>query len=284
MIRTRELPIQERMTLYNEAMQLRKHEGLGGIEIGKRLGVTRKTVDHWLYENTNPRNLQNGTHQPNLNPSPELSFIIGTVLSDGCISINKWKRKSAKQIILGVKDLDFAEAFNQKICCLLNKKASYSMQTTKENYFRVVACSTQLYDFLNNDLTQLKPCIEQFPSDFLGALIDGDGSVSMGSPHRHCIRIYSTDKELLSFCQQLLENKMTVESKLYSYDERGRSHSNIKGRAIVAKKIIYRLQIHKRDALLNLWHNIKLTIKRKQDRLDKIAQNILGCKEVKEWS
>jgi intein-encoded DNA endonuclease-like protein len=283
MIRTRELPIQERIILYDEAMKIRENEGLGAIEIGRKLNIADGTVNHWLCENVNPQNLQKHAHQPNLLPSPELSFVIGAVLSDGCLSLNKWKRRTAKQIILIAKDLDFVEAFNQNICHLLNKKTYYSIQTTKENHFRVATCSSQLYDFLNNDLAQLKPYIEQFPCEFLGALIDGDGSVSMWKPHHCCVRVSSVDRDLLSFCQQLLEDKMGIESKVYSFDRRGTSHGKIGNRTIFTKKIIYDLRIHKREALLKLWSSIKLTIKRKQDRLNKIAQN-LRCGEVKEWS
>ena len=280
LLRTRELPIEDRIVLYDKAMRMREHEELGDVEIAKRLNVSRKTVDHWLYENSKPSNLQNRTYQPDLNPSPELSFIIGAILSDGCLSLNKWRRKKVKQIILVAKDLDFIEAFNQKICYLLSKNTHYSIQTTKQNHFRVVACSSRLYDFLNNDLSQLKLYIEQFPCEFLGALIDGDGSVAKWNDGHCCVRISSIDENLLSFCQQLLDKKLNIESKVYSFDRRGTSHSKINERVIFTKKIIYELRIHRKDALLKLSHSIKLTIKRKQDTLNKIAQTIMNKKEV----
>ena len=276
MIRTRELPIQERMVLYYEAMQLRKHDGLGGIEIGKRLGIARKTVDHWLYENTKPLNLQKQRllYKPNLNPSPELSHIIGAICGDGYVA-----RDGA--IIFASKDREFVDEVNRNICMVLGRESPYVAKFTKDKCFVISTCSWALAQFLLHSLSQLKHIMEAYPAEFISGITDAEGSVSIVDAYHEMIRISNSNLTLLKFTQDLLTNKFSIHSKITSDDRRGTSHSQINGRPIITRKIMYEIRIDRKKDILQFWQNIKLTIERKQRKLNEMARRIKERAEIK---
>jgi intein-encoded DNA endonuclease-like protein len=227
MIRTRELPIQERMTLYDS-----------------------------------------------LCPSPELSHVIGAMRGDGHVSKNG-------QIIFVSKDREFIDEFNKNICKVLGREKLCTARLTKDNCFYVSASSLIFAQFLLHDLTQLKDIIEAYPAEFISGITDAEGSVSIVDAYHEMIRISNSNLTLLKFTQDLLTDKFGIHSRITVDDRRGTSHSQINGRAIISRKIMYEIRIDRKKDILEFWRNIKLTIERKQRTLNEMARRIKERAEIK---
>lgn len=95
-IKVRALPLETKMQLYKKAMQLRERMGWSAKRVAREMGLCEPTVQSWIYGHR-PDNLFN---TPDLNPSPELSYVIGVYWSDGCAT----KEDNHYRIKLQVKD------------------------------------------------------------------------------------------------------------------------------------------------------------------------------------
>lgn len=84
-LRIRSLPLEERIRLYNEVIDLRKKYGWGYVRIGKKLSIPIDVVRHWLHHGRNP--IRQGS--PNIfkpEPSSELAYVIGVIQGEPAFS------------------------------------------------------------------------------------------------------------------------------------------------------------------------------------------------------
>ena len=142
--------------------------------------------------------------RPNLEASPELSYLAGVMLGDG--SCARRERKGDYIIQLGCKDYEFALAFNKCVCTLLKKTRLYSINPDRI-YWHVSAYSKALYFFFKGKrVKDFEALAEAYPVDFLRGLYDSEGGVTGTWKQRKCkvVAITNLDRDLLAFAQHLL--------------------------------------------------------------------------------
>lgn len=252
------LPAERRREIYDEAMRLRDEKGWGSWKIAKRLGVKGQTVLEW-FRGHEPDTL---LHHPDLSPSSELSYVIGATWSDGCVSTNN-------RISLAAKDKEFVDEFNKCISSVLRKE-KYSIWRDGNKY-KLVSRSRLLADYLKKPLSKHKNVVEEFPSEFLRGLFDGDGGVDKLESSRIRVKLSNTNIELLEYAQDLL-------SKLLNTD-----HLRIDFSGKSQKKC-YSLTIDRQDDMRKFYEKVGFTINRKQERLSKLVDKLEEGREEVTWN
>ena len=137
---------------------------------------------------------------PNLQPSPELSYVIGVLIGDGCISNYHGKYS----VILNVTDETFALSFKTALRRLgLHPRLNSSIPKTKSRrYFRVTAMSKTFAEWY----IQLRPedilsIAKSFPLEFLRGFYEAEGTAT---GHRLCV--FNTQPWKLEIYQELLHS------------------------------------------------------------------------------
>lgn len=244
--------------VYELAMELEK-QGYGYRRISKMLGIPEGTVNSWLYMGKNPTNKLNSFDST---PSPELSYVVGAVLGDGCLFYSRgyW-------IQLVVKDREFVDYFSQCLAKLLKRKEAYPLFERNDNngqskMYGVRVASKLFWSWLK-EWEVHKNVIESNPESFLRGLYDSEGSICKYREKEHlAIILANTKRELLELAKNLLK-KLGIDSRIYAINDRRKNH-----------KICYRLVITSKDNLLLFYDKVGFTIKRKQQRLENLARTI----------
>lgn len=272
----------ERLELYNKTISLHK-EGLGYKKIARLLNINEGTVNGWLY--------QKGRHplthfrMANLNPSPELSYIIGVYLGDANITstlrpLLRCKRNRPKRHIiqLEAKDRDFVQRFARCLCKVLDRKKELPIWHLKKGTYGTHIGSWHLHDFLSQNLDTLKPFIEAFPADFIRGLADSEGSVSLIKNRKYpnskwgVVRIRNTNLTLLQYVQELLKRLFNINSKIYISAKKGSAKN---------KKDVWELVIQKREDLLAFSEFINFNLERKKKKLNQTVTILTSKKGEK---
>lgn len=207
-MKVRNLPLVEKLELYNKALQLRKRKKWGKRRIARKLGVPQGTVDHWLYHKNKPDTIYN---HPDLSPSPELSYVIGVAYGDAYL----YYCGKQKGVRLEVTDRDFMEEFNRCVSKVLGKKHRYPVYT-KRQFGRKLAYginsrSQLLYDFLKSSLNEHKMVVDSYPAEFIRGFFDSEGTVRKEGM-RALVNAVNTNKEILILIQELLLRKFKIHS------------------------------------------------------------------------
>jgi len=179
----------ERITLHERALALHRERGIGYELIARELNIPKGTVGKWLYGKSKPLGRH---HIPNLNPSPELSYIIGVVHGDG---IMYKERGKDYKIGLSAKDRDFVEEFNRCISRVLGKRKPYPLHPERGGRWGFAAVSVFLYQFLE-EWDRCCGVINQYPAEFVRGFFDSEGGAYKNSKYI-ILRYYNTNKELL---------------------------------------------------------------------------------------
>lgn len=215
----------------------------------------------------------------NLNPSPELSYVLGAVYSDGFILTVSTTRQTQYKISLHVKDKDFAEEFNKCVCKVLGKDRLYKIGRRPDGRFRVEALSKKLHDFIKSQ-SQHHQVISQYPADFIRAFADGDGCVYIYYDKRRNleyprIKFTNSDKDFLLYIKKLLEEKFGINTgSPYIVAEEGKT-VEINGYETKATKDNFDLAINNQLDILRFNQKIGFNIKRKQEKLNKAIKVIM---------
>jgi intein-encoded DNA endonuclease-like protein len=252
--------------MYEDVIELRK-QGLKHKEIqrriheqyGKRLPIP--TIFCWVNKKYHPLGRVNKFDGK---PSPELAYINGVMLSDGC----KYLDDRAYRLKLGVKDKEFAEEFGRCLAKVLGRRKPYKPHWNEyRKVWVVVGCGIQLYKFLDKSLEELKPCIEhckECVSAFLRALFDGEGSMD---EHNRELVLYNTNKELLIYAKYLLKKYFDIDTTgPYLKTKKDSIKHFPNGKIAKTNEDCYYIYI-RANSLLNFYKYIGFTIKRKQQRL-----------------
>ncbi|MEM4527173.1 MAG: LAGLIDADG family homing endonuclease, partial [Nitrososphaerota archaeon] len=268
--RGRYLPRELRIKLYQKVLELRR-QGLGYKRIKKKIkelydvSLSTSTINYWCRNICSPFN---GIRIPSidfLEPSPELSQVIGVVAGDG------WavKKKNGRHIVgAGAKDKDFIEEFSRCLGKVLRRDPPKPRQE-KDGRLAVEVESKALYELLKKplDINKIAPYVEHCEEcmrSFVRGFFDSEGGI--GKDGR--IYCYNTDIQLLQYVKKILnllgirttEPKMCVKKGTTILDRRN-------GKTYAARKNEYRIYIRMPD--LPRFHKlIGFTIQKKQRRLE----------------
>jgi len=209
------LPLETRIQLHRKVGELRGL-GLSYAQIlelvfrRQHVRLSKSTVSVWT----------RGIHSPNgrlnsflANPTPELAYVIGVILSDGNLNIHGY----SAELILAVTDYEFAEEFSRCLGIVLQRKHPYTVRWhARKNRWVVQGSSVLLYNFLHRDWRNFRKWIEhcdKCTASFLKAFYDGEGCIS----GRH-LMVFNTDMGLLLYAKHLLNSLGvgTLEPRLVS--------------------------------------------------------------------
>lgn len=231
----------KRFWLYNKALRLKEH-GLGRRRVAKILNISSNTVGSWFYKGNNPLTKWN---IPNLEPSPELAYVIGVFIGDGTL-IHSYGHFGVK---LETSNIKFARKFNKALCKILNKQKLYSITKTKGStlnptgqYYIVAGYSKILYDFLakGKDPKIYNAIIRKFPISFLKGFYDSEGWMRFNK--RYEFHLCNSNRQILIEMQQIL--------KLLGIKSFLTSHKNKNFRA--PPTIMYVLSVYRKADVLKL--------------------------------
>lgn len=271
-IKIRSLPLEERIRLYNKAIDLHKKYGWGYVRISKKLSVPIDVVRHWLYHGRIPIR-QGHPHLFEPTPSPELAYVIGVVLGDGNLSQRKKSgERSGRVIRLRARDKEFVEKFALAMSKLLRKRKPYKV-VFENNQYRVYGYSFYLFEFLKKQFDTLKPFIEAYPTEFIKGVVDSEGSVKISvwrwKTYRTLtinVAITNTNLELLLYVHELLRKHLGIESIIKpSYKAGSKFWRN--GKEFTRKKDVYDLVITKLNDVKLFASRVGFSIKRKHQKL-----------------
>jgi intein-encoded DNA endonuclease-like protein len=238
-----------------EIVTMLHRKGYGSRKIAKMLGLddrVRKVIEYWIYplrgKTFRPRT------DPDLTPSPDLSYVIGVRLGDGYVG--HWRRDYV--VTLRVKDKDFAETFKE---CLAKVSRRKVRLLKDKEYWRVTAYSKPLYLSLKSkNISAYSHIVEQFPADFIRGFADSEGCATFGKTHNDVnIKISNTDRQLIEYVSYLLERRFQIRSSICIIKHFGSK----------AKKLVYELDISSQQDVTKFAKSIGFSIRRKSVRLPK---------------
>jgi len=197
-------------------------EGKSITQIAREQGVSDTTIRGHLIKNGIPiREPNHGKKQyPNLEPSPELSYILGVIDGDG--SVHGYER-----IELDVKDYEFAQEFRRALKRIglranVIERNNWNKSLKRKWYgFRCYANSVVFVRWFNG-LTQEQEegIASQYPEKYLKGFFESEGACIIdmsGSAHVH---FFNTNYDLLLRVQGLLA-LLGYESKIYKSKFKG---------------------------------------------------------------
>ncbi len=220
---------------------LYNNEKLSSTEIGHKLNISSETILYWLKKfdikirsisernriwiarKGNPRLIK-----PKLLSSPELSYTLGVLLGDGCVSINEKKHRYV--INLKVTDEKFANSFknalefinlNPNFCTIHPKPSIFNNKLIKsKKLIYQIHATSKIFSFwfknLNlNDISEILYS-ENNIKEFIRGFYESEGSISKS---RFAISICNTNIELLNFIKILLDKiGFNFNLRIYKYE------------------------------------------------------------------
>ena len=211
-----------------------------------------------------------------INPSPELSYVIGAILGDGDIRKTKANNKhgSAYGICLRVKDRDFVEKVDESVCLIKKRENPYPIKEERDSktafgkgtHFRLDFYSKEIYKILENKNTALEVA-RKFPTDFIRGFADAEGSVHHGIRKsrrllERKIQIRNTNLGILTYISKELR-KLGIKSEIPSptYSPIGTCPC-------------YNLVIGRNKSLVLFQQKIGFAIERKMNKLNEARSTI----------
>lgn len=167
-------------------------------------------------------------------PSPELSYIIGANIGDGCTLTRDWI------VELGVTDYDFAETFDGCMARLFSRvnpnKILVRQEAGRLPMYVVKYASKQLYRLRRLPLKKLLGIAFAFPREFLRGFFDAEGHVDVSATKIFSLRVgaENSDRILLSKVRWSLKELM-IASRI-ERKRRAGSVKVIRGGAFVMRR------------------------------------------------
>lgn len=213
----------------------------------------------------------------NLEPSPELSYLLGVSYGDG----KHMKHQKMSQFAFGlvVKDKDFVEEFRRCACSVVGKKSSRIWQT-KRGYYGWAIYSKKLFNFLSKPLEDHNPFIEKYPGMFLRGFFDSEGTITWARNNTNaelCLSI--TNKEVILYCLDLLK-QLNMDFKYYEFNHYRKDigiRRKMGSGSIVRRKMMYTIATKKMDNIRKFGEIIGFSIKRKHNKLMSIINYRKSC-------
>jgi len=251
-------PTVERERLYRLVLDLRKEE-LSYNQIIKKIqtehGVTlRKShLSGWI----NGRNRPFG-YVRNFKPTPcpELAYVIGVMMGDASMSVNKNHNYMIK---LRVIDKEFAEEFSRCLSVILGRTPPRVKWQERTRSWQTELSSLLLQNFLRQDLKALSPTIEHC-ADCKGAFLRGFFD-SEGSVYKRTLTGSNENLELLRLVCGLLQS-LGIETTGPRLATRGGRTVLIKGKFYRQNEDLYWIRVRTK-CLKNFLAAVGFSIPRK---------------------
>lgn len=271
--------------LYSEAQALAARDP-SPVSIARQLSASHAlslspgTVRHWI---VGDRKLQRRNVLDD-RPSPDLSFVIGANIGDGCALTNGWSVK------LEVTDLDFAEAFNASMAKVFSHPVTNKIlvrnQPGRLPLYVVKYSSKQLVELLRLPQSKLLEIAFAFPREFLRGFFDAEGHVDVGINRylQLSIGAENTDKSLLQRVRKLLK-EMGINSRIDRKRTAG-SVQVIRGREFKKRRTSYSLIIGKRDDIERIVERVGFSIQRKVGKVNdalSLNANVSPAERPQAW-
>lgn len=253
-----------RAQAYEKLMTLKKDK-LSDSEIINKItqefDLPYGTVHQWIKYNLSPfgkRKLQN---------KPELFYVLGSLLGDGCAYY--WK-KGEKYMIIIVGEKELIEKFSEKLFVCTGKKVKgYAYRDRNALYLKT--WNIELYNFLKKakeDPSSIKVMSDNATYknnllQFIEGYFDAEGCVKIiKEPIRKtpkiCLDICSTDYPTLEIIREAFNEILSIEAR-YSIQK---AHLGKDG---FPRQKAYHLRIYKKEFIRKFFENLK-TIKLKPEK------------------
>lgn len=184
----------------------------------------------------------------------ELGYLLGVYLGDGY-------SYSDKVICLEAKDLDFVEEFKRN--CLALDLNCPTRKRLNRNLFIASTCSKSLFSILESFILDRNKIIELSNEQkimFLKAIFDSEGTIYQHPDKSVFLAIYNTDEKLLATTKTILES--------FKFSPVIKKQKVSKGH--FGKKQLFILSISTRKDIIRFGGLIGFSIRRKQEKLEKI--------------
>lgn len=143
-----------------------------------------------------------------IDPSPELSYLIGAFKGDGSV----FRYAGQYRLSFGVKDLEFIQAVQNAIRKVVSKVPKiYKVKNHESMLYEFGMSNKDLFTVLSLSLMDLKWIIDIYPTDFLRGFFDAEGTAVTSVRHKRSwswidyrVSFYNTKKELLDLVRELL--------------------------------------------------------------------------------
>lgn len=264
------LPLEQRIGLYNEVLQLRE-QGQSYREIKERIhrhsGV-RLSFSHISYWVRGLKTPMGNVNKFYARPSPTLAYIIGVRLGDG----SAYRFEGKYNFELGSVDREFTAETGRRLAKLLGRKMTYKPRWHRgSRTWRVKCRSILLHQFLNQPFHSLRPYVQHCRdcvAAFLKGLLDSEGGIG-----RRKLKAFNTDFELLCYVRYLLKRYFAIETTgpRVNTEVGYRFRSPRNDKVYTNKKRCYYVYVRVRS-LPRFHRYIGFTIKRKQRELIKAIQ------------
>ncbi len=198
---------------------------------GERLGLKRKR--------DKPRLVVNEDYFRNW--SPNMAYILGFILADGCIIKGTYKGYSdSLKFGVQLRDIDILEKIKKEL------NAEHKITIVKNVAYFSITSQKIVNDLKKLGITYRKSLNEQVPKttqyirDFFRGIVDGDGGMGIDKKGQPTIGVWGGER-VLTFIRDYFIKKMQLYSKLgrRSYSEKQRNFLyEIRYRSTSALKII----------------------------------------------
>ncbi|NJE60974.1 LAGLIDADG family homing endonuclease [Thermococcus sp. 21S7] len=263
----RDLPPSDVERIQERARQLRE-SGMSYLKIAQELAeefnvsVSKATVLRWC---KGSHNTFNKTKRVNLEPSPELAYIVGAYLGDASLS----ERNYQYRIRLKVVDREFAQNFERAVRAIgANPRAGFERNRSRANRWWVEVTNKELFMFLKGPKEKLFEVGREYPREFLRGFFDSEGSVYVNTkdPRRAAVVADHYNTEVLKLCKELL-GTLGIHSTIYLVKKKG-TKVMIRGQEYQYNNDLYRISIHRRTSVARFAEKIGFSISRKQEKLE----------------
>jgi len=195
-------------------------EGKSVNQIAEEQGVHWNTIRRHLRLNDIPIQKQRSKQYPNLEPSPELSYILGVIAGDGYVS-------GYDHIGLGTKDYEFAKEFETALKAIelranVEKRNSWIKNLQRPYHWWQCQANSTVFVCWYRGLTQEQKegIVKQFPEEYLKGMFESEGSYNIGTNGSVHVHFSNTDYELLLMVQRLL-TMLGYDSNIYESRHKG---------------------------------------------------------------
>ena len=201
-------------------------------------------------------------HQINKNAkrlNGNLAYILGVIEGDGHCRLRRDPKRTSGEIILKVKNLDFATEFKKQLKRWSGVQPKF---WEKNKEFFVAFYSVDAANFIKNfDLEKIYNSSKKIKSNFLKGLYDSDGGIIGKNLNRRrfaCrwIHFSNNDKIIIKTVSKLLKD-FEINHKIKS-----RIHSGFG-----SKKLQYEILIFGLENFEKFYKNIRFSIRYKKDKL-----------------
>nr|WP_240910668.1 LAGLIDADG family homing endonuclease [Thermococcus sp. MV11] len=226
------------------------------------VSVSKATVLRWC---KGTHNTFNKTKRVNLEPSPELAYIVGAYLGDASVSETG---NYQYRIRLKVMDRDFAQNFERALKAMgANPRTGFERNRGRANRWWVEVTNKELFMFLKGPKDRLFEVARAYPKEFLRGFFDSEGSVYVDTkdPRKAAVVADNYDRDILEFCKGQLEI-LGIHSTIYLAKKKG-TKVLIRGQEYQYNNDLYRISIHRRASVARFAEEIGFSISRKQEKL-----------------